>query len=175
LSACSALRKADPAWRDAKWVPEANLHLTLAFLGDVEESRIPLLERRLAEVSHAHTRLMIPFEGLGARPSMRRARLLWARFADPQEACAALAADIAEAAADPGASPETRTFRAHVTLCRARRPMPVSRDALDAALEGASGVPRVLSVPSFTLCASRLTPRGAEYSPIGSWPLGNGE
>ncbi len=70
---CDAIRDAEPAWRDVKWVPEENLHVTLAFLGDVEEQDVPALCDRLSAVA-ARTRRAHPPARRGAGPPVVASR-----------------------------------------------------------------------------------------------------
>ena len=51
---------------DVRWIPEEQLHLTLRFLGDVEESRIETLTTRLSDL-HIE-KFLLPIEGVGAFP-----------------------------------------------------------------------------------------------------------
>jgi 2'-5' RNA ligase len=164
------VRHSEPVWRDAKWVPEPNLHLTLAFFGDVDDDAVQRLDERVRLVAASHAAMSLPFRAVRARPSRGRARMLWAGFDDPDGRCAALAAAVTEAGAEAGGRRDDRAYRPHVTLCRARRPLRVSQATLDQATHiiAASGS---LSVPSITLCSSTLTPRGAEYTQKGTWPL----
>ena len=49
-NASEAIREADSVWLHEKWTAAANLHMTLAFFGDIPVQRIPQLEYRLGEV-----------------------------------------------------------------------------------------------------------------------------
>jgi len=166
------LRHTQPAWRDEKWVAEENLHLTLVFLGDACEPNAPHLAAALAEVSQRHDVFSLPIDGLRAVPSARRCRMIWAAFLDPNNACAQLAADIEAAARLPeDETPEGRSFRAHATLCRARRARRLDSETLTAISRQLTQDEPPMSVPSFTLFDSRLTPRGPVYTQRGTWHL----
>ena len=174
ITACDVIRSSDPAWRDAKWVAKSNIHLTLAFLGEVEVSDISDLSLAFSRVATEHRRFSLPFGGLRAMPSERRCRMLWAAFLDPDGACEALAEDLLRAA-EPFCEVERgRSFRAHATLCRARRPKPLNAAAIARASEFLRDVPPEMSVPSATLFESRLTPQGPVYTERGVWPLEEG-
>ena len=168
---CDAIRDAEPAWRDVKWVPEENLHVTLAFFGEVEEQGVPALCDRLSGVAARHAALYLTLDAVRARPSLRRAGMIWAAFRDSEGECASLAADLAAVAEMAGSHADHRPFNAHVTLCRSKRPQHLRQETLDTALVSVRGMSDSLSVPSITLCESRLTPRGAVYSVRASWPL----
>lgn len=160
------------AWCDEKWVSPSNLHVTLAFLGEVEEDALEQLRERLTVIVAETT----PFElgplSLRAVPSPSRTTMLWAHLEDPSGACATLATSIATSCAELG--PESRRedrrpFKAHVTLCRARRPRRLDARVLEVANEAVLGHEVMMSVPRVSLFSSRLTPRGPIYTVVGTW------
>lgn len=169
--ACAALRKADRSWRDEKWVPAANLHVTVKFLGWVDESQLAALLDVIGEACEPHSAFELPFAGLRAVPGNRKPRMLWASFLDPTGSCTALAESVERAVLPFGIEQEERAFTPHVTLCRARRPKPLSQAGLDAAEAVLASAPGLMSVPSVSVFSSRLTPRGPIYSVIGAWCL----
>jgi 2'-5' RNA ligase len=101
-----------------RWVPAENLHLTLRFLGSVQLDALERLGGRLGEVRRA------PFElGLDGRGSFgpRTApRVVWLGVERGVQPCASLAAALEEACQWAGLEPESRPFRPHLTLARAR-------------------------------------------------------
>ena len=114
-----------------KWVPVYNLHLTLKFIGEWPEEKLPQLEAALHTVVK---RPPIPLEmrGLGWYPNPRNPRVFWAAV-EGGDALPALAHDI-EARIEPlGIAKETRVFTAHLTLARIKEPVPL--EALRSAAE----------------------------------------
>lgn len=110
--------------------------------------------------------------GLGAFPTPRRARVLWAATADAP-AFVALAAAVDRALVALGFPAEARRFTPHVTLGRVRepRPDPALASALTAAATRPFGTLRVARV---SLMRSDLSPRGARYTELAAWPLPGG-
>lgn len=105
--------------RDVRWVRLDGLHLTLRFLG-------PTLDERLAAARAAvHTAGATtgPFDieigEAGTFPPGGRPRALWLGVRAGVEALAGLAAEVERALVGAGWPPETRPFRAHLTLARA--------------------------------------------------------
>jgi len=150
------------------WVAAENLHITLKFLGGVEEAR-------LAEVTAALERATtvpafdVTVRGLGAFPTPRRPRVVWAgTTAAP--AFVRLAEDVDRALGGLGFPPEGRGFTPHVTLGRVREP---GRDpALAAALEAGATRPfGQLRVARASLMRSDLSPRGARYTELAGFSL----
>jgi 2'-5' RNA ligase len=147
---------------DVKWVAPEQLHATIRFLGAVPEQG---LERAVAAVKRAasgHAPFAWGLRRLGSFPERGAPRVVWAG-ADPGEAgLERLAADVDRAlVADRLVSPESRPFRAHVTLGRTRSPRGAER--LGSLFEELSfrSPPELLEEVS--LVESRLTPRGPEY------------
>ena len=59
----------------ARWVPAENLHLTLRFIGDVDEGAADDLDAALARTQFAP--FMLTLEGVGVFGASRRPRALW--------------------------------------------------------------------------------------------------
>jgi len=81
--------------RDWRWVKPDAMHLTLAFLGEVEEGRVAAAERALRRGAEGAPALELAAAGLGAFPDQRRARVLWAGVAGDLRQLAALQTGIA--------------------------------------------------------------------------------
>lgn len=60
-----------------RWVKPENLHITLAFLGEICNKKIPVLCRGLQRVSKTHNSFKITFSNLGFFPNPRNPRVLW--------------------------------------------------------------------------------------------------
>lgn len=150
-----------------KSVPEDNLHLTLAYLGEVAEDILEILHDLLsaARLPAPH----IAFTGLDTFAEMERGLTFAAVI--PNDALTALQAKTAQLARQAGAELPRRRFRPHVTLTRAnRQPKGPARDRLAAAI----GTP--IDIPAFTaraLCLynSNLSPTGARHEVLASYPL----
>ena len=120
-----ALEAAAAPWRSvlaARWVPAASRHITLRFLGPVDPSALEGIGEALTRAARGAGPIDTRLTGLGAFPSLRSARVLWAGVDDRpgRLATVALALDAALAPAFP---PQTRAFRPHVTLARCDPPL----------------------------------------------------
>jgi 2'-5' RNA ligase len=153
------------AWR---FVPASNLHLTLRFLGSVSPELDARSRAGWAAVASESARFELRLGGAGSFPAGRRPRLLWVGVEELHGTArlAALADALERAARLAGFTPESRPFRGHVTLARAR-------DGAHARAPGALDVPPLaFSVDRLVLVESRLAPAGARYTAVESWPLG---
>jgi 2'-5' RNA ligase len=156
---------------DVGWVRPENLHLTLKFLGHVEESRSGLIVEAVGAATQGYGSFHLELGGLGAFPQPRAARVVWVGASRGAEALAALQAKI-EAGLEPLGFPrEERPFTAHLTLGRVRGP--ARREQLAVALTSmAAEALGEMVVDRIELMKSDLHPAGARYSVLQSFPLG---
>jgi RNA 2',3'-cyclic 3'-phosphodiesterase len=149
-----------------KWVPSNNWHLTMKFLG----STYPRLVDWVVETVRAVTTEHEPFEtsltGLGAFPSERRARVLWAGLDDPEARFADVAGSLDEALSREFKT-EKRAFTAHLTVARFDPPVRLA-DRLEAVRVGGESFP----VDRLVLYRSHLQRPAPRYEPLREFPLG---
>jgi RNA 2',3'-cyclic 3'-phosphodiesterase len=150
----------------ARWAPIENQHVTLKFLGSTPQESVPEIEEVAASVAAGHAPAELSASGLGAFPSTRRARVLWAGLRDEAGLLASLASELADSLAGLGYEPEKRSFTPHLTLARFKEPMPVDRDRLR--LE--EGEP--FAIDQIELFRSHLSPKGARYEVVRAFGLG---
>ncbi len=163
--AVAPLRAARP---ELRWTGTDAWHLTLAFLGEVDERALAELRVRLQRAAARHDAQPLAIKGGGAFPGAGRARVLWAGLQADTGKLARLAASAAAGARRAGAPPpdEGRKYRPHLTLARCREPADV-RD-LVAELAGFAGTG--WTAGQIELIRSHLG-REPRYERIGGWPL----
>jgi RNA 2',3'-cyclic 3'-phosphodiesterase len=164
----AAIERLRPHVADVAWVAAGNLHVTLKFLGQVDETRVPGLADALRATLAGERAFDVAVRGLGAFPSPTRPRVLWAGLEDGTGALHAVARRVDACCGGLGFPPETREFAAHVTLGRVREPR--RQPALADALARAADFGRV-RVERVSLMRSELSPRGARYSELAAAPL----
>lgn len=153
-----------------RWVPAENLHLTLKFLGEVEENRRPGIESAVGEALSGYAAFDLALEGFGAFPSLRRPRVLWVGI-HPAPTLEAVQAAVESAMSELGFPRETRDFHPHLTLGRVRRDTSPSRFMDLPGAVGQLSYAGTTTVRSVDLMRSRLSPAGAEYEVLYSAPL----
>jgi RNA 2',3'-cyclic 3'-phosphodiesterase len=104
---------------DVRWVAEANLHLTLKFLGEIDAARLGEAEAILAGIAAAFSPFEIEVAGVGLLPGAARPRVVMAKVSGPPE-LEALAGALNVAFEPLGVAPERRPFLPHVTFGRVR-------------------------------------------------------
>ena len=148
-----------------RWTRPENVHLTLKFLGEVREEVLEDLCAVLEEVCAKHVPFDADLAGLGAFPSARRARVLWAGIGIGSDRLRSLAVDLDAALAPLGFEREERAYMPHLTLGRVRG-RPVSFD-LPPAARGDLG----FRVRRVELTESTLSAKGAVYRTIRAFAL----
>jgi len=148
----------------ARWLRPEAMHLTLKFLGHVEDQadarRLDSIRAALAVV-HSSAPVEMQFHGIGFFPDARRPRVVWCGI-NSSPNLAPLAADISLALEPLGFPPEDRAFVPHLTLAR----LDASRSAaklVRAAEELKSRAFGSAQETEFHLFESILRPSGAEY------------
>lgn len=155
----------------ARWVDPANIHLTLVFLGEVAEDRVPALTDHLRQAFAGHPAMPMRIQGAGTFPPGRPARVAWLGLDAPDDLIA-LQADAVQACVEAVEhEPEEREYRPHITLARCQSPW--RRDAIEKftnAFPGEIGPPFVID--HGVLMQSKLSPKGAQYKVVAELPLG---
>jgi 2'-5' RNA ligase len=146
-----------------RWVNADHGHLTLVFLGHVDETKAPaLIESIGAPVDLAPFEMAL--EGVGAFPPRGAPRVLWIGVTNGAAALGVLQRTLAARVAAIGIALEDRAFHPHLTLARWKESHAVDRArALAAAPPGAIARMRV---DGATLYHSRLSAAGPAYIPL---------
>lgn len=103
-----------------KWVRPENLHLTLAFLGEVEAERIEAISGVVRTAARGYAPLLICAKGIGVFPGMRRPRVLWVGIGGQRQELTQLQAAVAGGLAAVGFPREKRPFKGHLTIGRVK-------------------------------------------------------
>lgn len=160
-----------PEWPGLRWASVDRWHVTLAFLGQVDESRLDGLRERLERAAARRQALQLRIGRGGAFPSAGRARVLCAHISGEPAVLAglsALASSVAAGARRGGAPPpdEGRRYRPHLTLARCRQP--ANLKPLVESLSGFAG--QAWEATEVKLILSKTGPQPS-YRTIGNWPL----
>lgn len=157
-----------PLGGSVAWVPVANLHLTLQFLGEQPEERLAAAEAALDDAAARSAPIETALHGIGAFPGLERPRILWVGLAQGALEVRALQARVAEALAREGFPREERPWHPHLTIGRVhddRRWRREAGPALRQALAQAAGTRfGTLRISEVALMRSDLSPRGARYT-----------
>jgi 2'-5' RNA ligase len=168
--AVEELRRATAALRSARselrWARPEQWHLTLAFLGEVDDRSRADLTVRLARAAHRHPPLRLSLQGAGRFGD----RVLWTRVTGDVAPLRRLAASVQAAARRARLDVDERPYRPHLTLARGR-PGTDLRGAVEA-FAGVAG--SSWTAPELHLVRSDLgagPDRTSRHEVIASWPL----
>lgn len=145
-----------------RWSRKENLHLTLHFFAAVDQENLEKIKASMLSVKRCQRPFRVTVTGLGAFPSLRRARVIWLGTR-PQEPLGQLYRNCRRALQAAGVKTDSRPYFPHVTIGRARR-QPVDLAVLDTRPVGepVGGLP----VTRMILYESRLTPEGPHHNPL---------
>jgi len=170
---CASARGFVARWRPtlppASWSKPESWHLTLRFLGEIEEATAVRFADAIAAAGPL-PEVELPPGGPVVFPPHGRPRVAGIGFApgDALEALTGVARSAERAARAIGCAPEERPFRPHVTLARMREPWP--RGGVEAFRAAARDWPfPAWPVRAIVLYESRLHPSGAVHTPLREW------
>jgi len=154
-------------WRqpsqNIRWIRAQNIHLTLKFLGDVPVAKVDAIVRKLQALCEETDAFHYNLTRLGVFPNPGKARLLWVGAESFREQLTQLAKKIDQALINLGFSKEKRKFVPHVTLGRAKSPLP--RDFVNSFLATPFARDEV-EAREIIMMRSDLRPTGAVYTAI---------
>ena len=151
---------------DVKWVAPENIHLTLKFLGEVDEKKIEKIIQALEETAKDNQPFSIRLCALGAFPKINFPRVIWVGIDAGDEKTKNIAFVLEEKLQKLGIPKEKRPFSSHITIGRVRSG--INREKLVKELDILQGKGLLQENLEFlatkiTLFKSTLTPKGPIY------------
>jgi RNA 2',3'-cyclic 3'-phosphodiesterase len=156
---------------DIRWVKPENIHLTIVFLGDLQEQDISPIEREVEKVCSGAHPFDFRLKGFGVFPDRRRPRIFWVGLDGDIERVSTFKDALCERLAPFNIKEENRQFKPHLTLGRFKNP-----GRADAKLEEILKGHEDFSSPAFQskeliLFKSDLKPQGPVYTKLDEWEL----
>jgi 2'-5' RNA ligase len=153
------------------WVPPASMHLTIKFLGDMDEQLIAPLRDAVARARDTQQACSVPIERLGAFPRPQGPRVLWVgpseeweRGADARQV-GAIQRLIEQGSTELGFPPETKPFNPHLTLARIKQgERQVGNGLVRSGMMDHPLALGSLAIESIVLMKSDLRPTGSVYT-----------
>ena len=169
-----ALLATMPALEDFRWVRPENIHITLRFLGDIEEEQAAAAEA-LLRTGEDVPAFDILIDRFGVFPHLKRPNVLWAGPSETPEPLVEFEASLSRYLVEAGFPSAEGLFHPHLTLARRR-----SRDRPPAGLEGELEVaeqrwltpPLICRAREAVLFRSELNPSGAIHTALEKVTLG---
>jgi RNA 2',3'-cyclic 3'-phosphodiesterase len=162
------LRRAFPRLR-VGWEREEKLHLTLKFLGDVDDAQLECVTEAVAKAAKKCAKFKLQIVNTGVFPNSRRARVLWLGVRDEDQGLAQLQRILENECKSCGFVREKRRFSAHLTVARLREPE--NCGALAVAHSERNFVSDEFEVSEIVIYQSRLLPGGSRYTVVSKHEL----
>jgi 2'-5' RNA ligase len=162
------------------WVQPVSIHLTIKFLGDIDDQLVDLLRAAIEQAMKDHQPTSIPLERLGAFPRPQQPRVLWVGASeqweqgDDAKRVAEIHRAIEDCCATFDLAPEGRPLSPHLTLARIKE----GERHVGQALAKSGAMDRPLSLGSLVLGSivlmkSELRPTGSVYTKLWEIALGH--
>jgi len=144
------------------WERVEKLHLTLKFLGDIDEKRLKSLVDAVEETAGQLLNFKLQISGTGAFPSPRNARILWLGVRDERGSLPRLNEILETECERKGFEKERRNFKPHLTIARLREP-PQSKELVGKHLHN-DFASIEFAVSEIVIYESQLQKSGSNYS-----------
>lgn len=154
--------------RGVHWAEPRGMHLTLKFLGEIEENRLDELGVALRAACSGIVAFSIRLKNTGVFPNPKRPRIYWAGIEAPRELLE-LQARVDAAMQTLGFERDEHPFRPHLTLARIKEP--IGKDRMTGALLNFRLESEPTTVCEILLMRSHLSREGAHYEAIRRFPL----
>ncbi|MBI4682424.1 MAG: RNA 2',3'-cyclic phosphodiesterase [Nitrospirae bacterium] len=156
---------------DVRWVRPEGVHLTLKFLGDIEEKLVDGIVETLKGTCRKFQKFNCEVRGIGVFPGNKAPRVLWAGIED-HDALKLIQKEIDTGMSSLGFEREDRKFTPHLTLGRFRSSEGKMTliNKMGAYKEYSVGI---IDVNRISFMRSDLGPAGAKYTKIAEIPLGD--
>ena len=170
VDASSAIRAILGPHPEVRWVPAENLHLTVRFIGHVDEDGVgPLVEKLTEPLSIAA--FQVALGSCGAFPRGGNPRVIWIGLRSGLAELASMHDEFNQRLLPFGFEPELRPFSAHLTLARVKETSRGFGSKIRTSLQRID-VPRAaFSVSRATIFASRPSRGGSRYDALAFAPL----
>ena len=152
---------------DIRWTPMENLHVTLVFLGDTKEERIPEIVATAKEAAALRQPFELKIKGAGAFPDISHGRVLWLKVQAKKD-LVELQKELSTRSAGKGFALDEREWKPHLTVGRLRNKSNLS-DVLSPVLNQNFGKMQASEV---VLYESKLEGHFPKYLPLETMPLG---
>jgi len=157
----SPLKKTDTF---VSWVKPGNVHVTLKFLGEVNEERIEDVFQGTERALKESRVFNLSLKDLGCFPNVRRPRVVWVGVDKGKEELSQMQSRIEEELFKLRFPKEERRFSAHLTIGRVKSPKNI--DDLTRRIETTKFQTEEVKVEEVVVMKSQLHPQGAIYTPL---------
>ncbi len=153
---------------DVKWVAPVNIHLTLKFLGDIDDKKTSQLIQILEDAALDTPQFYLKLGSIEAFPKIKSPRIIWIGVTTGNSEVKQIAANLETRIEKIGIAKEDKPFTSHITIGRIKSNL--NREKLTQSLANLSGgdnnaINQFLAT-KLTLFKSTLTPKGPIYEAV---------
>ncbi|HEX9917328.1 MAG TPA: RNA 2',3'-cyclic phosphodiesterase [candidate division Zixibacteria bacterium] len=151
------------------WVKSKNLHLTLKFLGEVDEKKVDDIVLALEQAVKGKEKFEMDLKDFGTFPNLKRPRVIWIGIEKGKESLIVIQNEIEKELSKLGFPQEEKGFSPHLTIGRVKSAEGIER--LTEQIKNVNFVVEDIEVGEVVLMRSQLHPQGAAYTPIRKFKL----
>jgi len=155
---------------DVKWVRPNSIHLTLKFLGAIDEEAIDSIARAIQNGMKGYEPWSVAVKNVGTFPSLRNPRVVWIGIEDKTAQIAPLQNRIEKELSFLGFNEEKRKFSPHLTLGRVKSPRG-KKDLINYLIDERERAFGEINIHQVVLFKSDLKPSGAVYTVLREFNL----
>ncbi len=153
----------------AKWTKKQNIHITLLFLGYIQEDEISEILKNTEQVVKSHNSFSLTLNKICYGPPKKTPRMVWAA-GEKSEKLGKLRTDLENSLSNLDFEKEKRAYSPHITLARLRQwefrnIEPEERPGIE------QDINLSFEVNSIEIMESQLKRTGAEYTILNSFQL----
>lgn len=153
--------------RGVKWLSAENLHVTMKFFGNIDESLLLSdVSKRIEDVVSNEAPITLDCAGLGVFPNWKYPRVVWAGFIGDSEPVIALHKELEKALEGFDIKKDERAFRLHLTIGRARDDLKSSSNLMHLINELGPINFGAVKIDHLALYKSVLTSKGSIYTEL---------
>lgn len=158
---------------DVKWVAPENIHITLKFIGYIEDTQAAAVSELIRKAVASINSFTVDIKHLGAFPNTKRPRVIFVVAHEKGNNLATIYSRLDDSLTELGIEKEGREFTAHLTVGRVKssKNLKALAEAMDSLMESSFGQQAVESV---VLMQSDLKPTGPVYKKLEEFKLGSG-
>lgn len=150
---------------DVKWVEKENIHLTLKFLGEINEKKLQQIKTVVDKIGKLSKPFEITLKDIGVFPKIGSPKVIWAGLDKGAKESIDIAKHMDEELSKMGFEKESRPYAAHLTIGRVRSPK--NKEALkEKILNFQLSAVNFQLISSIALFQSTLTPNGPIYTKL---------
>jgi len=149
---------------NAKWVEPKNIHLTLKFLGDINEETLKKTTEIIEDIAGNQTSFKIQLFSLGVFPGIDFPRIIWVGISKGDQEVKTIAKELEDKIKNIGIPKEDRAFSSHITIARVKSLINKNKLALVLSnLNEKVFLGEEFEISKITLFKSTLGPLGPTY------------